>query len=233
MPDIHPARRCDKLTRAQWQRIADATQAVLEAAIRYEGSTLGRRHLPQCAQSIGWVSEPSSCVRPRRIGRVRAADRVAASCESCKLSVRRFFAPVVSENGRRVGVCPSNFALVARFRSNVGRHAGFDLFQLGRKVAVMESHTQQTKPYGIEIDSNDLVIAARNRAETRRIPRRDFLTVAGGAVLGASAIGGVLPAGRVWAKPKIASSRYGRRCRKVFARVAGEGAFRHALAQAA
>ena len=38
---IHPARRCDKLTRAQWQRVADATHAVLEAAIRYEGSTLG------------------------------------------------------------------------------------------------------------------------------------------------------------------------------------------------
>ena len=29
------------MTRAQWQAIADATHAVLEAAIRYEGSTLG------------------------------------------------------------------------------------------------------------------------------------------------------------------------------------------------
>ncbi len=38
-----------------------------------------------------------------------------------------------------------------------------------------------------------------------RLPRRDFLTVAGGAVLGASAIGGVLPAGRVWAKVKSAA----------------------------
>lgn len=37
---IHPARRCDKLTRSQWQAIADATQMVLEEAIRYEGSTL-------------------------------------------------------------------------------------------------------------------------------------------------------------------------------------------------
>ena len=36
----------------------------------------------------------------------------------------------------------------------------------------------------------------------RRLPRREFLTAAGGAVLGASAIGGVLPAGRVWAKAK-------------------------------
>jgi formamidopyrimidine-DNA glycosylase len=38
---IHPARRCDRITRVQWQAIADATHAVLEAAIRFEGSTLG------------------------------------------------------------------------------------------------------------------------------------------------------------------------------------------------
>jgi formamidopyrimidine-DNA glycosylase len=38
---IHPARRCDKITRAQWQTISDATQTILESAIRYEGSTLG------------------------------------------------------------------------------------------------------------------------------------------------------------------------------------------------
>jgi formamidopyrimidine-DNA glycosylase len=37
---VHPARRCDKTTRRQWQAIADATQAILSAAIRYEGSTL-------------------------------------------------------------------------------------------------------------------------------------------------------------------------------------------------
>ncbi len=37
---IHPASRCDKLTRVQWQRAADATHDVLTLAIRYEGSTL-------------------------------------------------------------------------------------------------------------------------------------------------------------------------------------------------
>lgn len=37
---IHPARRCDCMTRAQWQAVADATHEVLEEAIRYEGSTL-------------------------------------------------------------------------------------------------------------------------------------------------------------------------------------------------
>jgi formamidopyrimidine-DNA glycosylase len=38
---IHPANRCDKITRSQWAAITDATHAVLEAAIRHEGSTLG------------------------------------------------------------------------------------------------------------------------------------------------------------------------------------------------
>ncbi len=37
---IHPARRCDLMTRAQWQAVAGATLAVLAAAVRYEGSTL-------------------------------------------------------------------------------------------------------------------------------------------------------------------------------------------------
>jgi formamidopyrimidine-DNA glycosylase len=38
---IHPARRCDRLTRAEWRRLADAASSVLEEAIRCEGSTLG------------------------------------------------------------------------------------------------------------------------------------------------------------------------------------------------
>lgn len=38
---IHPQARCDRLTKSQWQRIADATHAVLLEAIKYEGSTLG------------------------------------------------------------------------------------------------------------------------------------------------------------------------------------------------
>ncbi len=37
---IHPARRCDRMTRTQWQAVAGATREVLTTAIRYEGSTL-------------------------------------------------------------------------------------------------------------------------------------------------------------------------------------------------
>lgn len=41
LAEVHPARRCDKVTRKQWEAIAEATLLVLEEAIRYEGSTLG------------------------------------------------------------------------------------------------------------------------------------------------------------------------------------------------
>ena len=37
---LHPATPCDRLTRLQWQRLHAAMRAVLEEAIRYEGSTL-------------------------------------------------------------------------------------------------------------------------------------------------------------------------------------------------
>lgn len=37
---IHPARRCDQLRMADWDAIHSAIHEVLEAAIRYEGSTL-------------------------------------------------------------------------------------------------------------------------------------------------------------------------------------------------
>ncbi|MEQ8849268.1 DNA-formamidopyrimidine glycosylase family protein [Botrimarina sp.] len=38
---VHPAARCDRLSRKQWERIADGARSVLEEAIRYEGSSLG------------------------------------------------------------------------------------------------------------------------------------------------------------------------------------------------
>ena len=40
LASIHPARRCDGLRRDEWRRLHDCTRTVLEAAIRYEGSTL-------------------------------------------------------------------------------------------------------------------------------------------------------------------------------------------------
>jgi formamidopyrimidine-DNA glycosylase len=37
---IHPAKRCDRLTSADWDRLHAALQHVLSEAVRYEGSTL-------------------------------------------------------------------------------------------------------------------------------------------------------------------------------------------------
>jgi formamidopyrimidine-DNA glycosylase len=37
---IHPERRCDRIRSAEWERIHTAMRQVLEAAIRFEGSTL-------------------------------------------------------------------------------------------------------------------------------------------------------------------------------------------------
>jgi formamidopyrimidine-DNA glycosylase len=37
---VHPAAMCHKLTRSQWNAVADATLEILNAAIHYEGSTL-------------------------------------------------------------------------------------------------------------------------------------------------------------------------------------------------
>src|SRR3954451_2918945 len=42
--------------------------------------------------------------------------------------------------------------------------------------------------------------------DERKIARREFFTTAVGAVLGATAIGSVLPAGRAWAKPKAGAA---------------------------
>lgn len=38
---IHPELRCERITRRQWSAIAEATIAILNEAIKYEGSTLG------------------------------------------------------------------------------------------------------------------------------------------------------------------------------------------------
>ncbi len=92
---VHPARRCEKLTRAQWQRVADATHAVLETAIRYEGSTLGdgtyRNALNQAGsyQNHHRVYDKAGEMCPRcggesRIVRIVQAQRSTFYCATCQ-----------------------------------------------------------------------------------------------------------------------------------------------------
>jgi len=90
---IHPAKRCDQLTRRDWQSLAEASIEVLEEAIRYEGSTLGdgtyRNALNQNGgyqnlhRVYGRAGEP--CPRcGAAIERVVQAQRSTFFCKGCQ-----------------------------------------------------------------------------------------------------------------------------------------------------
>ncbi len=92
---IHPGRRCSRITRAQWQAIAEATRAVLEEAIRYEGSTLGdgtyRNALNQVGgyQNYHRVYDKAGRACPRcgdgsPIVRIVQAQRSTFYCRACQ-----------------------------------------------------------------------------------------------------------------------------------------------------
>jgi formamidopyrimidine-DNA glycosylase len=92
---IHPAGRCDRLTRDQWQRVADATHAVLEAAIRYEGSTLGDGTYRNALNQEGGYQNHHRvydragqlcprCVDGSQIVRIVQAQRSTFFCRSCQ-----------------------------------------------------------------------------------------------------------------------------------------------------
>lgn len=100
---IHPARRCDKLTRAQWRAIAEATQTVLEEAIRHEGSTLSDGTYRNALNKQGGyqnhhrVYDRAGQVCPRcgngsevrRIVQAQRATFYCAGCQRVKLSISR------------------------------------------------------------------------------------------------------------------------------------------------
>jgi formamidopyrimidine-DNA glycosylase len=75
---IHPTRRCDQLTRAQWQTLADATHAILEHAIRHEGSTLADGTYRNALNQAGGYQNHH-----------RVYDRAGKPCPSCGRPVVR------------------------------------------------------------------------------------------------------------------------------------------------
>jgi len=91
---IHPARPADQLSRTQIQRLEDAARAVLEEAIRYEGSTLGdgtyRNALNQAGtyQNVHRVYQKhgTTCPRCMRgiIERTIQAQRSTFFCPQCQ-----------------------------------------------------------------------------------------------------------------------------------------------------
>jgi hypothetical protein len=73
----------------------------------------------------------------------------------------------------------------------------------------MESRSKQQTTKATEINHPVCECCQGLEHQERRIPRRDFLTASAGVVLGASAIGSVLPAGRVWAQAKASEAAAG------------------------
>jgi formamidopyrimidine-DNA glycosylase len=95
LAEVHPARMCHKVTRSQWQRIADATHEVLEAAVRYEGSTLADGTYRNALNQAGdyqnhhrvYDRKGESCSRcgpEREIVRIVQAQRATFFCPGCQ-----------------------------------------------------------------------------------------------------------------------------------------------------
>lgn len=63
----------------------------------------------------------------------------------------------------------------------------------------METHTNKRNKQASQV-TQPACDCGEGTHDVRKMPRRDFLTAAGGAVLGASALGGVLPLARVFAQ---------------------------------
>jgi formamidopyrimidine-DNA glycosylase len=70
---VHPEKQCNRITRAVWPRIGSALHAVLEEAIRYEGSTLGDGTYRNALNQSGSYQNHH-----------RVYDRAGQPCHSCR-----------------------------------------------------------------------------------------------------------------------------------------------------
>ncbi len=96
---IHPRTVCQRLTRPWWQRLRDGMHAVLEEAIRYEGSTLadgtyrtalnnpgGYQNRHRVYNRAGQICP--SCEQ-REIERIVQAQRSTYFCPACQRQIRQ------------------------------------------------------------------------------------------------------------------------------------------------
>ena len=75
---VDPRTRCDRVTRAQWARIQQATADVLQKAIEHEGSTLSDRTYRNALNQVGGYQSYH-----------RVYDRAQEGCPRCELGVIR------------------------------------------------------------------------------------------------------------------------------------------------
>ena len=91
---IHPARRCDRLSRGDWQAIVAAMHDVLATAIRFEGSTLSDGTYRNALNQAGGyqkhhrvydrADEPCTRCRKARVLRIVQAQRSTFFCPACQ-----------------------------------------------------------------------------------------------------------------------------------------------------
>ena len=98
LAQIHPAKRCDLLTLAQWEAVHAHMLAVLQLAIRYEGSTLSDGTYRNALNQSGGYQQHH-----------RVYDRAGEACGRCQrgeivrfVQAQRatFFCPVCQTKGR-------------------------------------------------------------------------------------------------------------------------------------
>ena len=98
LASIHPARRCDRLRRDDWQRLHECVVAVLETAIRHEGSTLSDGTYRNALNQQGGFQNLH-----------RVYDRAGKPCPTCGGAIKRvvqaqrstFFCPMCQPKGTR------------------------------------------------------------------------------------------------------------------------------------
>jgi len=73
---VHPAKACHRITRAQWDAIAEAMHEILEAAVRYEGSTLRNGTYRNALNQPGGYQS-----------RHRVYDRAGKACARCRTPI--------------------------------------------------------------------------------------------------------------------------------------------------
>lgn len=96
---IHPARRCDQLTKSQWQRVHTCLGKVLQEAIRHEGSTLSDGTYRNALNRAGGYQnmhrvydregEPCPTCRKVNVVRIVQAQRATFYCPKCQANRRR------------------------------------------------------------------------------------------------------------------------------------------------
>ena len=111
---VHPAQACDKITRAPMAGDRRRHARRLEAAIRYEGSTLGDGTYRNALNQEGGYQNHHRVYDRAGEACPRCGARQRRLCASCRPSGRRFFVPGVSEKVAGIRSCAQRMLATLR-----------------------------------------------------------------------------------------------------------------------